>query len=41
VAGLQGNRLKDGGLLKVWRLSDGELIQTLPIKQKFSGIMKN
>ena len=37
VGGLQAECLRDGGLLKIWRLSDGELIQTLPIKQNFSG----
>jgi len=37
VGGLQAECLKDGGLLKIWRLSDGELIQTLPIRQNFSG----
>ena len=35
--GLEAPTSKDGGLLKIWRISDGKLIQALPIKQNFHG----
>ena len=37
IAGLQGPALEDGGMLSIWRLSDGRIIQTLPITQDFRG----
>ena len=36
IGGLQGD-LKEGGLLKIWRVADGNVVQTLPIKQDFPG----
>ncbi|MCP6719662.1 MAG: WD40 repeat domain-containing protein, partial [Patescibacteria group bacterium] len=36
IGGLQAS-LKDGGKLCIWKLSNGEIIQTLPIVQDFSG----
>ena len=36
VGGLQGP-LKEGGRLSMWRVSDGKLIHTIPIKQGFRG----
>lgn len=36
IGGLQGDE-QEGGLLKIWKVSDGSLIQTLPIKQNFRG----
>jgi len=33
---LQGD-LQKGGLLKIWRVSDGTVVQTLPIHQGFPG----
>ena len=35
ITGLQGPSLEDGGMLFIWRLSDGEIVQTLPIIQDF------
>lgn len=37
ITGLQGPSLEDGGMLSIWKLSDGEIIQTLPIIQDFHG----
>ena len=37
ITGLQGPSLEDGGMLFIWRLSDGEIVQTLPIIQDFHG----
>ncbi len=36
IGGLQGS-LEGGGMLSIWKLSDGDIIQELPIKQDFSG----
>lgn len=37
ITGLQGPSLEDGGMLFIWRFSDGEIIQSLPITQDFHG----
>ncbi|MFW9939424.1 MAG: WD40 repeat domain-containing protein [Candidatus Thorarchaeota archaeon] len=37
ITGLQGPSLEDGGMLVTWRISDGEVIQSLPIIQDFRG----
>ena len=36
IGGCQGS-LEEGGLLKIWNISNGELVQTLSIKQDFPG----